>query len=231
MPDGAATAIPLLQKALELEPGYAHAHALLARCFHFRFSRGGLRDEDRTVAIRHARAAIIGDSDDATTLAIAALVFWFDERDPATALDLFDRALALSTSNVTALGNSAFALAWMGKVEIATERAHRAIRLCPFDNTISYMALSVAQIIDNRYEKARESALRAVESNPSFSIPHAILAVALVGAHREDEAKAEARRVVELDPTFTTGNWAVTVGQVPEVFAPIAEALKKAGLS
>ena len=27
MPDGAATAIPLLQKALELEPSYAHAHA------------------------------------------------------------------------------------------------------------------------------------------------------------------------------------------------------------
>ena len=86
MPDGAAAAIPLLQKALELEPGYAHAHALLARCFHFRFSRGGLRDEDRAVAIRHARAAIIGDSDDATTLAIAALVIWFDERDPATAI-------------------------------------------------------------------------------------------------------------------------------------------------
>jgi TolB-like protein len=231
MPDGAATAIPLLQKALELEPSYAHAHALLARCFHFRFSRGGLRDEDRTVAIRHARAAIIGDSDDATTLAIAALVIWFDERDPATALDLFDRALALSNSNVTALGNSAFALAWMGKVEIATERAHRAIRLCPFDNTISYMALSVAQIIGNQYEKARESALRAVESNPSFSIPHAILAVALVGVHREDEARAEARSVVELDPTFTTENWAVTVGQVPEVFAPIAEALRKAGIS
>jgi TolB-like protein len=231
MPDGAAAAIPLLQKALELEPSYAHAHALLARCFHFRFSRGGLRDEDRAVAIRHARAAIIGDSDDATTLAIAALVIWFDERDPATALDLFDRALALSNSNVTALGNSAFALAWMGKVEIATERAHRAIRLCPFDNTISYLALSVAQIIGNQYEKARESALRAVESNPSFSIPHAILAVALVGAHREDEAKAEARSVMELDPTFTTGNWAVTVGQVPEVFAPIADALRKAGIS
>ena len=168
MPDGAAAAIPLLQKALELEPGYAHAHALLARCFHFRFSRGGLRDEDRAVAIRHARAAIIGDSDDATTLAIAALVIWFDERDPATALDLFDRALALSNSNVTALGNSAFALAWMGKVEIATERAHRAIRLCPFDNTISYLALSVAQIIGNQYEKARELALRAVEFQPQL---------------------------------------------------------------
>jgi Flp pilus assembly protein TadD len=116
-------------------------------------------------------------------------------------------------------------------VAIATERAQRAIRLCPFDNTISYMALSVAQIIGNQYERARESALRAVESNPSFSIPHAMLAVALVGANRKDEAKAEARTVLELDPTFTTTNWAVTVGQMPEVFGPIAKALRKVGIS
>ena len=204
MPDGATDAIPLLKKALEIEPGYTLAHALLARCFHFRFSRAGLRAEDRITAIHHARAAIIGDSDDATTLAIAALVIWFDERDSITALDLFDRALALSHSNVTALGNSAFVLAWMGKAEIAIERAQRAIQLCPFDNTISYMALSLAQIVNNQYEQARESARRAVESTPDFSIPHAILAVALVCVGSEDEAKAEARSVLELDPTFTT---------------------------
>ena len=46
MPDGAADAIPLLKKALEIEPGYTLAHALLARCFHFRFSRAGLRVPD-----------------------------------------------------------------------------------------------------------------------------------------------------------------------------------------
>jgi hypothetical protein len=66
---------------------------------------------------------------------------------------------------------------------------------------------------------------------PSFSIPHAMLAVALVGVPQEDEAKAEARSALKLDPTFTTGNWAVTVGQVPYVFGPIAEALRKAGIS
>ena len=183
-----------LKKALELEPGYALAHALLARCFHFRFSRGGLRAEDRITAIHHARAAIIGDSDDATTLAIAALVIWFDERDSTTALDLFDRALALSHSNVTALGNSAFVLAWMGKAEIAIERAQRAIQLCPFDNTISYMALSLAQIVNNQYEQARESARRAVNPTPDFSIPHAILAVALVALKRRRGQGGSAQR-------------------------------------
>src|SRR5262245_39594918 len=55
--DDAAAAIPLLTTSIELEPDYSGAHALLARCFHVRFSRGGLREEDRTASIRHARAA------------------------------------------------------------------------------------------------------------------------------------------------------------------------------
>jgi hypothetical protein len=37
-------------------------------------------------------------SDDATTLAIAGLVSWFDQHDIDAAFDLFDRALALSGS-------------------------------------------------------------------------------------------------------------------------------------
>ena len=40
MPGGVATAIPLLEKALELEPDYARAQADLAWCLHHRFSRG-----------------------------------------------------------------------------------------------------------------------------------------------------------------------------------------------
>jgi len=48
MPEGVATAIPLLEEALELEPDYARAHADLAWCLHHRFSRGErLPDADR----------------------------------------------------------------------------------------------------------------------------------------------------------------------------------------
>jgi len=39
MPRDATAAIPLIDQALTLEPGYAVAHALLAWCFHFRFRR------------------------------------------------------------------------------------------------------------------------------------------------------------------------------------------------
>lgn len=232
MPESAAPAIPLLNRALELEPSYATAHALLAWCYHFRFSRGGVREEDRTTSIYHARAAVTGGNDDATTLAIAGVVIWFDQHDIATAFDLFDRALAISSSNVIALGTSAVALAWMGKTELADERARLALRLSPFDsmNYVPYNALAVAAFHTKRYEDARDAANRGIESNPGFSVPHLFLVAALVRLERYNEARAEAQTVLALDPTFTIRRFSVTVGIVPAVFEPFAEAWRKGGL-
>src|SRR5262249_35172683 len=73
MPQEAAKAMPMLEEALRLEPDYSAAHAYMSWCLHSRFGRGGLREEDRLAAIHHARAAVRLGSDDATSLAIAAL--------------------------------------------------------------------------------------------------------------------------------------------------------------
>ena len=230
MVSGSDAAIPLLDEALRLEPDYAGAHALLAQCFHFRFSRGGLRESDRIMSTRHARAAVTGGSDDATTLAIAAMVIWFDDHDPDTAFELFDLALTISSSNVVALSNSAFVLAWMGNTATAIERAQRAIQLSPFDTSNSYLALAVAHFHSKNYERSRVAARHAVEGNLTFSVPRALLAASLIRLDRREDAIAEAHRVIELDPTFTTRNWSVTVGVAPEVFGPFADALHDAGI-
>jgi TolB-like protein len=149
----ALAAIPLLEKALDLDPGYALAHGLLAWCYHFRFSRAGLNEVDRLAAVHHARAAIVG-GDDASALGMAAFVISLDDHDHATALSLFDRALALSGSNIFALACSALVLSWMGQASLAVERAKRALRLSPFDslNYLSYNALAISYFHTKRYE-------------------------------------------------------------------------------
>jgi len=232
MPERSAPAIPLIEKALALEPDYPLAHAVLAWCFHFRFSRGGLHEEDRAIAIRHARGAVSGGSDDATTLAIAGFVIWFDAHDIPTAFDLFDRALALSSSNVVALCTSAVALAWMGKSDEAIGRAQRALRLSPFDslNYLSFQALAGASFHAGRFDEAEAAARRAVESNPHFSVPYAYLSAALVRLGRLAEAKHAAQQLRARDPAFTIRRFAVTVGVVPAVFNPFTEAWRAAGL-
>ncbi|MGE3992323.1 winged helix-turn-helix domain-containing tetratricopeptide repeat protein [Pseudorhodoplanes sp.] len=232
MPAGSAPAIPLLQKALALEPDYSLAHATLAWCFHIRFGRGGLDAEDRRSAIHHAHAALSGAGDDATTLAISAFVIWFEEHDMAMAFDLFDRALSISSLNFVALCTSAVALAWSGKCELAIERARQALKLSPFDsmNHLSYQGLAGAYFQLGRHAEAYEVARRAVELNPGFSVPYAYLTAALIGLGRHQEARIAARSVLKLDPKFTINRFSVTVGVNPEVFSAFAHAWREAGL-
>ena len=223
----------LLEDALELQPDYAAAHAFLSRCFHHRYARAGLRDEDRIAAIHHAHEAIAYGSDDATALAAAAHVIALTEHDAVTALRLFDRALELSNSNVFALNFSAIILAWMGKGELAIERAQRALRLSPFDfyNFRAHHALAIAYFHSQRYADALDAARSAVQANPRFSIAHAVLAAALLRTGRVAEAKTAAQNVLEHEPTFTiNGVRLVAGGLEPAVFKPLAESWLETGL-
>jgi adenylate cyclase len=232
MPKDAAKAIPLLEDALKLEPDYSAAHAYLSWCLHARFGRGGLNEEDRLDAIRHARAAVSLGNDDATALAIAALVIAYDGHDTTTALKIFDRALELSNSNVFVLCWNAAVLAWMGKTELAIERAQLALRLGPFDslNWRANHALSIAYFHGQRYGDAVDAARSVIDANPGYSLPRAILAAALVRLGRVDEAKAMAQTVLEREPSFTIHGTSRYAELEPMVFRPMADAWREAGL-
>ena len=232
MPAAPAPAIPLLERALRLDPNYPLAHAGLAWCFHIRFSRAGLDPEDRRRSIHHAHKAVSGALNDATTLAIAAFVIWFDEHDTKLAFGLFDRALDISGSNIIALCTSAVALAWSGRNDLALERAQRALEVSPFDSLryLSYQAISGANFNLGRYSEAAAAGRHAVEANPSFSVPYAYLAAALVTAGQMDDARRAAQALLELDPRFRISRFQVTVGVNPSVFSGFAGAWEKAGL-
>ena len=86
-----------------LEAQYAGAHGFLAWCHEILFVHGGFSDENRSAAIRHARAAVSYGRDDATALAFGAFVIAMVEHDRATAVEAFEQALALSPSSSLAL--------------------------------------------------------------------------------------------------------------------------------
>jgi TolB-like protein/Tfp pilus assembly protein PilF len=232
MPDDCAPAIPLLRRALELEPDYALAHATLAWCHHVHFSRGGLVAAEREASIRHARAAVALGSDDALALAIGAFVLWFDAHDIAAAFDLFDRALSLSPSNVVALATSAVAAAWSARPALAIERAQRALQLSPFDalRYLAHLALSGANFQLRNYEQAQVDARRAADSIPGFSVPYAYLSAAQVRLGRLDDARDTVRRMMGIDPGFCISRYRTTVGVEETVFDDFAQAWRIAGV-
>ena len=232
MPAEAAKAISLLEEALKLEPNYSAAHAYLSWCYHARFGRGGLREEDRLAAVNHARAAVTLGNDDATALAVAALVLAYDGHEISAALKTFDHALELSNCNVFALCWNAAILAWIGKSELAIERAQRALQLGPFDSLIwrAHHALSIAFFHSGRYKEAADAARSVIDANSAYSLPRAILAASLVRLGLIDEAKAMAKTVLEREPSFTIRGTARYAELEPAVFRPMAEAWREAGL-
>jgi adenylate cyclase len=133
MPEDADKALPLLGQAIELEPDFPAAHAMIAWCHEQRYLRGGMQEETKNAALRHARQAIAAGGDDAAALATAGFVIAVAGRDYETALTAFDRSFALSSSSALALSFSSIVRAWKGDDAIAVEQANRALRLSPFD--------------------------------------------------------------------------------------------------
>jgi adenylate cyclase len=232
MPQEAAKAVPLLEQALTLEAGYAAAHAWLAWCHEILFVRGGLKEENRAAAIRHGRAAIAHGRDEATALALGAFVIGLVEHDRVTAVEAFERALALSPSSAFALFFGSVVLSYAGEAERAIDWGERALRISPIDRFayIPQHAIATGYFLRGRYEEAATFARRAVQSNPSFSVMHCILAAVLAKLGRIEAAKAAAQQVLALQPSFSSSGFSAAIGMIPALAEPFTKACREAGL-
>jgi adenylate cyclase len=233
MPEEADKALGFLERAIELEPDLAVGHAMIAWSHEQRYLRGGLVEEEKAKALRHARLALAAGTDDATALAIAGLVIGFlDPSDYATALDAFSRSLAMSPSSALALGFSAVTRAWRGESAIAIQQAEQALRLSPFDplSNIRHMAIAIAHFVAGRFEEAAAAAHRATQGQPRFSPPYWMRAAALANLDRIDEAKIMAQRLLEVQPHFTVSSITSAPFANPEILVALGDALRRAGL-
>jgi adenylate cyclase len=233
MPEDADKALPLLGKAIEREPDYAAAHAIIAWCHEARYLRGGMQEETRIAALHHARRAIAGGSDDAATLATAGFVIAVCGRDYETALTAFDRSFALSSSSALALGFSSIVRAWKGDDAIAVEQANRALRLSPFDPLVilPYVGLAYAHFAARRFEETVAAASLATQANPRFTGSQILHAAALGSLDRSEDAKTVVQRLLELQPGLTIASAILSARYVnPENMAALGDALRRAGL-
>jgi adenylate cyclase len=233
MPHDADLALVLLTRAIELDPEYAAAHAMIAWCHEQRYLRGGLHEEAKHAGLHHARAALAFGGDDASALATAGFVIAVMEYDYSTATAAFDRSFALSNSCALALGFSSIVRAWQGDDVMAVDHAQRAIRLSPYDPLlyIPYIGLAYAHFAEGRFADAAAAAARASESNPKFSMPYVLHAAALASLGRPEEARMviDLLRNVEPHLTVRTALRSARFAD-PERKSQLGAALRRAGL-
>jgi adenylate cyclase len=232
MPDRAVRALPLLERALDLESDYATAHGFAAWCHEILFVRGGAREENRLNGIRHAHAAIQNGRDDATALALGGFVMGMVGHDREAARRAFDAALALSPSCGLAFLFGSVVMATGGDADRGVEWGERAVRLSPLDpgNFGPYLAITLGHMQRGEYEAAAEAARKCFQANPNFSYAHMLLAATHAQLGRTNEAVSAAKRVLELEPGYSISGMCAAVGLHPSIAEPLSQALTKAGL-
>ena len=204
MPQGARIAIPLLEKALELDPEYAAAHSHLAWCHEWCFTRGGFDEADKKVALVHAQTTIASDTDDAAALAVAGWVTIVLRGEHEMALSAIERALSLNPSCAMAHYYAALTNAFANRPRAVAFHANRALRLSPLDpaNFEAHLALGMAAVGEGRFEEAVGCFAKGSQINPRHSVMPFFHAIALALAGQAEQATPSVQRGLELEPGF-----------------------------
>lgn len=232
MPDGAATALSLLESALGKEPDYALAHGFAAWSHEILFARDGGREENRQGAVRHAHAAIAHGRDDAIALSLGGFAMGMVAHDRDAARQAFEAALALSGSCALTYILGSVIMVFSGDADRAIEWGERALRLSPFDpmSYAPWCSIALGRFQRGEYEAAAEAAHKVFQANPYWSTAHFLLAATHAKLGRLDAARSAAARVLELQPGFTIGGTCAAFDIHPSIAVPLSEALSAAGL-
>jgi len=202
-------AIPLLDEALRLDPGYAAAHGLAAYCHLRGFAWGNLDDAARGTAVRHARSVLSTDTDDATALAFSGLAVGFLARDFDAGTSAIEKALVLNPNSAQAFCLGAALNSFVGRFDAVIEDSRRSMRLSPFD-PLRYLALNAlarAHFLSGHDEEAIEAALRAIKANPEFAPAYVWLIAGHARLNRMPQAHDARQRLLQVDPDFRFARW------------------------
>jgi adenylate cyclase len=232
MKENVTRALVLLQRALALDPHYALAHGYTAMCYHTLYLRGGLSEDDRQASVRHAQAALLHGQDDALALTCAAFCIGMDGHDRASALPVFEAALAISPSSALTYLLGSVMFAWGGNAIRGIEWGDRGVRLSPFDpwRASGHIAVALGHFQQSNFEESANAARKAVQSRPGFSICYMVLAAPLAKLGRIKEAKNAAMRALELQPALRFSLQFAGVDCDPALSAALREPLLAAGL-
>lgn len=228
-------ALSLFYQAIELDPNFAPAYGMAARCFNISKASGWMVDPERDAAeaIRLARRAAELGTSDALALCTAGigLAFVAGELDDGAAL--IDRALALNPNLAWAWLFSGWVKVWLGEPEVAIEHVRHAMRLSPHDPQVFGMhsAIAFAHFFAGRYAEALSWAQAAMRERPDTILATCITAASAALAGELTEAEKAMVRTLQLDPELRTSNLKNLYPiRRSEDFAKWEDGLLKAGL-
>jgi adenylate cyclase len=220
----------LMAEAIELDPNYAAARALLAEALYSQAILGWTEFPDRELsrAADEARKAIALAPDEPDGYrALGRILLARAEYDQAQ--NALKRAIELNPSDASALALSGSVLSFSGEIAGAIDSLQLALRLDPMLEPNYVFDLAVAYYLARRHEDALRIAERGLERYPDFPMFNAPAAAAAAQLGRTQQAALYVEALRRRMPSFDLD----TVGsrfKDPSHPKYLREGLKAAGL-
>jgi tetratricopeptide (TPR) repeat protein len=195
----------VLDRAIELDPGYAQAHGLRAVCLAWRAFQGW-EDRDRAfaAAARGADHAVACDPQEPWGHLAQGFLAVGNRRD-ADAVAAFRRAIDASPNFAYAHGLLGAAHAFGGRPDQAIECIDRGVRLSPRDTFGDEYQLyyAFAHFQAGRYAEAAAAAGLAIQLRPGHPVLYIMAAASHGLAGEIDQAQRAVSQLTALVPTLS----------------------------
>ena len=222
----------LLQRAVELDPNFASAHAFLALTHGLDYLNRWSASPQRSIEQAEEAATLAAARDDSDPVAHWALsVVKLYSRQHDKAISEAERAIVLNPNFAEGQVSLGEALIYSGRSGEALAYFDRARVLNPYfpDVVLHFQALALFQL--RRYEEAVELLLQRVNRNPVTDVSRALLAACYGHLGRFEEARARWQEVLRVNPDYSLEyRRKVLPFKNPADFELVIEGLRNAGV-
>ena len=197
----------MLQRAIDLDPQFAAAYALLGLAHSQEWTQGWSQDSQPLEhAFELAQKAIALDETLPLGYAILGEVY-LHKKKHEKAIAAQQKAIALSPNDADGIGGLGGIMTWAGRPEEAIGLAKKAMRLNPMYPTEYLWNLGHAYYLMGRIEEAVETLNRARDRSPEYIPVIAYLAASYAELGRMEEARAAAAEFSRLSPRIPIDAW------------------------
>jgi len=225
------------QKAVELDPKFAGAWAMMGWTHLFDVLQGWSKSPDQSMkgALECAQKAI-GLSD-----SIAkgyALMGWINvlQRKFDEAIENGEKAVRLNPNDPHMVEVLGTIMHFSGRFDESIALIKNAMRLCPSYPAFYLLHLSNSYFLVGRYQEALAASelllARAQKGEFNLFLAHRSLAEAYIGLGQNDKARAHAEEALKINPNFSLANYRKLLYfyRDPAHLERHIDALRKAGL-
>ncbi len=222
-------ALRLIDRALELDPDYAHAHAWRGCILGQAWVYGWCANKDETFnqIVAEVDRALALDENDADVHRILAAIS-VSRNDLSRARNHQERALSLNPNYDLVVVQQGELLTWLGRPEEGIEWILKAMKLNPHHPPRFWSHLGKAHFAARQYSEAIEAFMHLAAMDAS---QHAFVAASYGRMGDRTAAGAHIERIKALDPDFTLATFLGTMHyDDPADLEHLREGLEKAGM-